>query len=60
MESWCGDSVKGGQKMSEKPNGRSLGEEERDQLTGVLKKSTVEAKITFRMWEKLGGTLFSL
>lgn len=44
--------------MSEKPNGRSLGEEERDQLTGVLKKSTVEAKITFRMWEKRGGTLF--
>ncbi len=44
--------------MSEKLDGRGSGEEEQDQLTGVLKKSTVEAKIISRMWEKRGGTLF--
>lgn len=44
--------------MNEKPDGRSPGEEERDQLTGVLKKSAVEARITSRMWGKREGTLF--
>lgn len=44
--------------MSEKPDEKSTGEEERDQLTGVLKKSAVEAKIISQMWGKRGGTLF--
>ena len=44
--------------MCEKPNGKRLGEEERDQLTGVLKKNMAEAKIASQMRGKRGGTLF--
>ena len=42
----------------EKPDEGRQNEEERDQLTGILKKSTAEARITSWMRGRRGGTLF--
>lgn len=44
--------------MSGKSDVKRKNEEERDQLTGILKKSMAEERIASRMRERRGGTLF--
>lgn len=49
---------KGEQKVNEKPDKGKQNEEERDQLTGLLKKDMAEIQIASKMRGKRGGTLF--
>ena len=44
--------------MNEKPDEGKQNEEERDQLTGLLKKDMAEIQIASKMRGKRGGTLF--
>lgn len=46
------------QKSGEKPEEKRVGQECRDRLTGVLRKSTAEAQIISKMREKRSGALF--